>query len=157
MNAFVRQLAVLSVLWALCELILPDGRQQQLARMTVSVLVMTSLLSTAGGLLGSAGKHPQPVLAYQAAQASQESYRRTLLSARANQAEAYCERLAQRAGYEAAAAVYLTQQGAVDHILLRLAALQALMPPEEVQKTLAEQLGIDREKIRLSIGSAEGT
>ena len=84
MDAFVRQLAVLSVLWSLSELLLPEGRLQKMARMTVS------------------------------------SYARAALSAAANQAEGYCVRLARRAGYEARAAVYLTMEGAVDHIDLWL-------------------------------------
>ena len=53
MDAFVRQLAVLSVLWSLSELLLPEGRQQKMARMTVSVLVMTALLSGMGKLVQS--------------------------------------------------------------------------------------------------------
>ena len=44
MDAFVRQLTVLSVLWSLSELLLPEGRLQKMARMTVSVLVMAALI-----------------------------------------------------------------------------------------------------------------
>ncbi len=48
MDAFVRQLAVLSVLWSLSELLLPEGRLKKMARMTVSVLVMAALVSGLG-------------------------------------------------------------------------------------------------------------
>ena len=51
MDAFVRQLAVLSVLWSLSELLLPEGRLQKMARMTVSVLVMAALVSGLGSLM----------------------------------------------------------------------------------------------------------
>ena len=51
MDAFVRQLAVLSVLWSLSELLLPEGRLQKMARMTVSVLVMAALISGLGNLM----------------------------------------------------------------------------------------------------------
>lgn len=156
MNAFVRQLAVLSVLWALCELILPVGKQQQMVRMTVSMLVMTALLSTAGSLLRPPYGEASPALAQQAAAASQASYRRTALTAWANQAESYCVRLAQCAGYAAQAAVYLTQQGRIDHIVLKVQDEQhTLMNIPELQQTLAEQLSIREEQIQITDGGTE--
>ena len=156
MNAFVRQLAVLSVLWALCELILPGGKQQQMVRMTVSMLVMTALLSTAGSLLKPLYGEASPALAQQAAAVSQASYRHTALTAWANQAENHCVRLSQRAGYEAQAAVYLTMQGAIDHIVLRLkGGEQALMPLAELQQMLADQLSIRVEQVQITVGRTE--
>lgn len=156
MNAFVRQLAVLSVLWALCEMILPGGKQQQMVRMTVSVLVMTALLSTASSLLKPPYGKVSAALAQQAAAVSQADYRRTALTAWANQAENYCMRLSQRAGYEARAAVYLTPQGAIDHITLQLkGGEQALMPIAELQQTLAAQLCIRVEQIAITASETE--
>ena len=106
MDAFVRQLAVLSVLWSLSELLLPEGRLQKMARMTVSVLVMAALVSGLGSLMDIQLESALPAAAD--ASAGGDSYARAALSAAANQAEGYCVRLARRAGYEARAAVYLT-------------------------------------------------
>lgn len=151
MNAFVRQIAVLSVLWAMCELLLPDGKHQQMVRMTASLLVLTALLSAAGNWIS--GEQPaQTAMTHRIVQASENSYQRTALTAMANQLEGYCVRMAERAGYQAGAAVYLTQDGALDHIDLVLAQHgAALMSSAELAKILAGQLGVGEERIRLSV------
>jgi len=151
MNAFVRQIAVLSVLWAVCELLLPDGKHQQMVRMTASLLVMTALLTTVNGWLGSAQK-AQPVMTAVMQQAAEDTYQRTALTAMANQVQGYCERMAERAGYQASAAVYLMMDGGLDHVQLVLNQPEyALMSADRLAYTLAGQLGVEEERIRLSV------
>lgn len=150
MSALIRQVAVLSVLWAMCELLLPSGKQQQMVRMTVGVLVMTALLSTTGELLHS-HTPAAPTLAHQAVQTTQESYRQTVLRAAANQTATYCQRLAERSGYTASADVYLTTEGMVERIELSLQERAALLSPQEVIQRIARELQLDVEKIRLEV------
>lgn len=161
MNTFVRQLAVLSVLWSLCELLLPDGRQQKMVRMTVSVLVMVALLSAVSRMLQS-DLHMEgvPALAPAAQQATEESYLRTALQAAANQTESLCVRLANRAGYAASAAVYLRPSGEVERITLRLTGwLDEATPPllgkEALAQAIAEQTGAKPQAIQIAQDGAE--
>ncbi|MEG0047765.1 MAG: stage III sporulation protein AF [Clostridia bacterium] len=144
MNAFVRQLAVLSMLWSFCELLLPDGKQQKMVRMTVSVLVMAALLTALHGLIQT-GTAALPTLAAETQTVSTLSYAQHALTALANNAESFCVRLAKKAGYAATAAVYLRENGALDHVELCLNAPQGSAPPplltrEEVAEVIAEQL-----------------
>lgn len=155
MDAFVRQLAVLSALWSLSELLLPEGRLQKMARMTVSVLVMAALVSGLGSLMDIQVESALPVVSDAAAVG--ESYARAAVSAAANQAETYCVQLARRAGYEARAAVYLTLEGAVDHIDLSLTPGEApLLDAETVARTIAEGLAVPRERVRLDGNEGSG-
>ena len=155
MDAFVRQLAVLSVLWSLSELLLPEGRLQKMARMTVSVLVMAALVSGLGSLMDIQLESALPAAAD--ASAGGDSYARAALSAAVNQAEGYCVRLARRAGYEARAAVYLTMEGAVDHIDLWLMPGEApLLDAEEVARTIADELAVPVERVLLKEYEASG-
>jgi len=151
MNAWLRQLAVLSVLWAVCEMLLPEGRQQQMVRMTMGALVMTALLSTAGETAQSMKLFPEmPAFSDVAAQTAEEGYRRTALTALANQAVAYCERVAGRAGYAAEAEVTLRMDGGVEEIRLRIAQEQIpILMPVQLKKTLSETLQVDESRIRL--------
>ena len=151
MDAFVRQLAVLSVLWSLSELLLPEGRLQKMARMTVSVLVMAALVSGLGSLMDIQLDSALPAAAD--ASAGGDSYARAALSAAANQAEGDCVRL----GYEARAAVYLTMEGAVDHIDLWLTPGEApLLDAEEVARTIADELAVPVERVLLKEYEASG-
>jgi len=135
-NGFVRRMAVLSVLWSTCELLLPEGRNQQMARMTVGVLIMTSLLS---GLNEWAGQTVRlPAWSEQVMTAGEESYQRTVLAAYANQIENYCVRQAQKAGYTASAAVWLMNDGTLQRIEMKVAADEAvLLSAEELASHLA--------------------
>lgn len=150
MNALIRQIVVLSVLWAVCEMLLPNGSQQHFVRMTVSVLVMTALLSTAGELLRTEPKI-SPVLAQQAVQTSADSYRTAVLRSAANQAASYCRRLAERAGYEAQVSAFLTQDGQLERIDLELTERAPLLSDQKLAQTIAEQFKIHPDKIRLSM------
>ena len=150
MNAFVRQIAVLSVLWAMCEMLLPDGKYQQMVRMTASLLVMSALLTTLGGWMEKE-QPAQPAMTIKIQQAAQDIYHRTALTAMANQLESYCVRMAQRAGYQASAVVCLTMDGALDHVQMAVRPSEhPLMTTERLAVVLAEQLGVSREQILLS-------
>ena len=149
MNMLIRQIAVLSVLWALCEMILPDGKYQQMVCMTASLLVMTALMSTISGWLGKA-QPSQPVMSLRLQQAAEDSYQRTALTAMANQLERYCVQWANRAGYQASAAVWMTMDGALDHIQLTIGQPQApLISAAELAQTLAQQLGVEEDRISM--------
>lgn len=151
MNALVRQIAVLSVLWAMCELLLPDGKHRHVVRMTASLLVMAALVSTAGGWI-QWGEAARPAISAAVHHTAEDTYLRTALTAMANQAKGYCERLAHRAGYEARAEVYLSMSGALEHVQLVLKPLGApLAAPEELAAMLAGQLGAPEERIRISV------
>lgn len=151
MNAWVRQLAALSVLWTVCEMLLPEGRQQ-MARMAMGVLAMTALLTTLGNAATQTRVLPAaPAFSEAAVQAAQDSYRRAALTAAANQTGAYCERMAKRAGYTASAAVTLRMDGGVEEIQLVLDTPQApLLTPSQLIQTIAEQLQTETEQIRVS-------
>ncbi len=154
MNALIRQIAVLSALWTVCELLLPDGRHQHMVRMTASLLVMAALLTTVAGWLGNVPQ-TSTVMTVAVQQASEDAYHRTVLRAAANQLEGWCRRTAERAGYQASTVVYLTMDGALDHVQMALRPRgQAVMTAERLACTLAERLGVQREQIRLSV---EGT
>lgn len=151
MNALIRQIAVLSALWTVCELLLPDGKHQHMVRMTAGLLVMTALLTTVSGWLGNVPK-TIPVMTVAVQNASEEAYRRTALKASANQIENWCRRLAERAGYQASVTVYLTMDGALDHMqLIVRPSEQALITAERLDDMLAEQLGVQPEQIRISV------
>lgn len=154
MGTFVRQLAVLSVLWAVCELLLPDGRQQQMVRMTVSVLVMAALLSTAGELLQVRPQY-SPALAQQLTAGAENHYRKTALRAMANQAAAYCERFFSRAGCSVEASVFLHLDGTLERIEIECLADEGLISAKEAAGLLVRQLDIDAECLRLSVTGAE--
>ena len=150
MNTLVRQVAVLSVLWALCELLLPDGRYQRMVRLTASLLVMAALLSTLGDWLGLA-QTARPAAVVQMQEASEKEYLRSALAAAANQLENWCVQMAQRAGYRAEACVWLQLDGGLDHIDLSLSdEPNALLTPGELCAEMAERLDIDTERIRIS-------
>ena len=156
MNAFVRRLSALSVLWALCELLLPDGRQLKLARLAVSALVMASLVSGLGGLLGSRVELAWSEPAMAQSQPDEGAYARAALTSMANQAQGLCERVANRAGYDAAAAVYLRQDGSLSHAELRLSPREGsppLMTQAEVASRLAALFNADQDAIRLMDGA----
>lgn len=147
MREMLRQTAVLSILWALCELLLPQGACQRLVRLTAGILILTALLNTAGDALRNPLAVETGLMAH-VQQATSESYRRTALTAMANQAQGYCQRMAQRAGYEAQAKVVICMDGSLDHISLQLSG-SGLMPPGELCTLLAKTFGTQEERIWL--------
>lgn len=148
MNAFVRQLAVLSVLWSVVELLLPDGKQQPMIRMTMGVLVMTALITQAGRWMGTVEE--MPAWSVQTTQATEVAYRQTALRSLANQIENYCVQQAERAGYQAQAGVWLRQDGKIERIDLQLAQEGAvLLNAQKLCEHLAQQLRIASECFHL--------
>ena len=148
MRDFVRQTAVLSVLWALCELVVPNGALQKLVRAAAGMLILTALLTTAGRLLP--GTTTASVsLSTQAQHASADSYHRTALTALANQTQRYCEQLAAQAGYEARAVVTLWSDGALESVEIQLSARSALLTWRELRSEIARRLDTQEERIRL--------
>ena len=150
MNAFVRRLAVLSVLWTALEILLPHHRQQPMIRMTMGVLVMTALISQAGQWLG--GTEGMPAWIVRQETFFESEHLEAALRSRANQVEWYCVRQAQRAGYQTEAGVWIRQDGSIDHIELKLISREIpLLTPEKLRKTLAIQLNVDPECICLEV------
>jgi hypothetical protein len=148
MNAFVRRLSAIAMVWAVCEMLLPDGKQQQMVRMTAGLLVLTSLLSAFGQWLGEPAD--VPAWNHEVTQAAETNYRRTVLSAWANQLAAYCERCAEAAGYGAQAQVWLQEDGALECISLRLQEKQKpLISHRELAKRIAQLLQVDQQQIVL--------
>ena len=113
MNAFIRQMAVLSVLWAFCEMLLPEGRQRRAVRLTVSLMMAASLLSSLSALLPTAAEPSRETFAFFQQGGGNEPARRLALQSAAREAEAFLVRLAGRAGYDAQGKVWLNMDGAL--------------------------------------------
>lgn len=154
MNGLIRQLAALAVLWSAWELVMPEGRQRQMARAAMSVLVLTALLSAAGTWLRG-DQAVLPAAAQQGVQTVHSAYRRTVLTAFANQTKSWCEAFCRRAGYEAQARVSLRMDGALEAVELTLRKETPLMDAEELAALLADELDTERERVRVT--GAEGT
>lgn len=152
MNGLIRKLAVLAVLWSVCELLMPEGKQQHMVRAAVSVLVLTALLSAAGTWLRG-DQAVLPVASQQGWQASQDQYRRTALTAFANQAKSWCEAFCRRAGYEAQAVVSLRMDGSLDGVTLTLMPQTPLMDAQQLADRLAQELNTERERVHIAEGS----
>ena len=148
MNAFVRRLAVLSVLWAAVEILLPHRRQQPAIRMTMGLLVVTALVSQTAQWLGAVEGMPAWIVHQEA---SFETKRlETTLHSWANQVEDYCVRQAEKAGYQAEAGVWIRRDGSVERIELRLLSGETvLLNPEKLRDHLSDQLKIAPECICL--------
>ena len=151
MNAFVRQIAALSVLWSLCELLLPEGGSRRAVRMTVSLLMIAALMNGLNGLIGGA----VPLLPSRdvwAQSASDGGYGHIALRSAANQAQRYCERMGERAGYQARAAVYLCVDGSLERVELwlnRREGAEPLADEEALAARVAQALLVDASRVRL--------
>lgn len=169
MGAFLRQMVAMAALWTIEELLLPEGNLQKAARLAVSLLVMTVLLVSMVDLLrGWAGwgmadwNGNLGAIAWESSQGVQAgqaptAYERLYLQSQANQAEALCLRLAEKAGYQAEAAVYLLASGGLDRIRMRLKpAGNGEKPPfismEEIRRVIATAFQVEEEKITLIVG-----
>ena len=150
MNGFVRQLTVLAALWALCELLLPQGRQQQMVRMAVSLMVMIALVTSLGHLLGSVRPTDWPVLSPARPIGEATGYQRIALTSLANQAEQLCLRIARKAGYQARAAVYLQADGALERVELYLSrtGTPPVMDEDVLAGTIAQLLSAAPQQVR---------
>jgi len=158
LNAFVRQLAALAALWALCELLLPQ-RQQQMVRLAVSLMVMAALVVSLGRFLGSVPQTEWPVFSPVQPVETITGYQRIALTSLANQVEQLCLRTAHRAGYEARAAVYLRQDGSLERIDLYLCRGEEppLMEESALAASIAQWLSVPPEQIRWRSTDGEAT
>lgn len=153
MNAFVRRTAVLSVIWAVCEMLLPEGRTQKMVRMTAGLLVMSAVLGSVGTMLGQ--KVVLPAWSQETVQAGEENYRRIVLKSMANQTAAYCKRFAEQAGYSAEAAVWLQQSGKLEKVELTIRTeKKPLITEKELLLGLSRMLNVPQELIRLIAAEA---
>lgn len=110
--------------------------------------MLAALFGTIGKLVGEELPAFRQHLSWQMQQVSDEAYRRTLLTSLANQAAAYCEETAARAGYEASVQVFLELDGSLDHVRLVLAG-NGMLSQEELRAMLARQLDTPVENIWL--------
>lgn len=148
MNGIVRRLTALSVLWSMLEILMPQGRQQAAVRMTMGVLMMTALMSSAGQLLGQPASWP--AWTERTAQAARQTHQQAYIRAMANQVESYCVRQAQKAGYGAQAAVWMRMDGGLEKIGLKLwKEGTVLMSPQELIRHLEQMLQAESGCIQL--------
>ena len=155
MNAFVRQLATLAALWALCELLLP--RRQQMVRLAVSLMVMAALVVSLGQFLGQVQQSDWPVFAAARSDQTITGYQRIALTSLANQLETACLRMARKAGYDAHVAVYLRQDGGVERITLALhrGGTPPLMAEADLAAAMAQGLSLPEGCIRWQVFEEE--
>lgn len=147
MNGFVRQLAALATLWALCELLLP--RRREMVQLAASLMVMAALVMSLGEFLGYVRQSDWPV--FSAAQPAQRvtGYQRIALTSLANQLEQLCLRMARQAGYDAQAVVYLRPDGALEKVELYLRRKDhpPLLDESSLMDAMAGKLSLSRECI----------
>ncbi len=172
MGIFLRQIVALAALWALCELLLPEGTLARMVRLVVSLLVMAVLLTSLVDALSGAAKGGLPSakeafgnVVFESAGVSQESaqdsYIRAVLRSQANQAEDICARMARKAGYEAVVAVYLRESGALERMDVQLKrdnqpeAQVPLLSPRELRQSIAEAFAVDISCIKLMTDEGE--
>lgn len=169
MGPFLRQMVAMAALWILEELLLPEGNLQKAARVVVSLLVMTVLLSSMVDLLHAwAGQSTAQwiqelgAVAWESSQGlGQEeegaAYTRHYLQAQANQAQALCLRMAQKAGYRAQVAVYLQENGALEEIQVYLAAPREgegppLIQAQELRRAIAAAFEAEEARVQVVMG-----
>jgi len=149
-KAFVVRLVVLSVMWAVCEMLLPEGKTQQAVRFTASLLVMLSLLSFMAQLMDVKTAPVSSGGIFTKAQVPPAS--KIYLRSRANQIRDYITALCLRAGYESHIVVYLTVDGALERVDMKLwtkEGNQPLLSGTELGKWIAEALGTKEETLKM--------
>lgn len=167
MNAFLRQMAVLGILTALAEHLLPEGGLQKAGRMVMGLLMMLTILTAVLQLM----KLPLPDIAgISRFQQRQElgsldkpgSYRDVVLNSLRRQVQDAAERAAQRAGYPGVTARAELSYGG-DILRVRLAvqagevpAFQGESAPREEYRALidgvAAALSLSQEQILVESG-----
>lgn len=161
MNAFIRQMAVLSVLWAFCEMLLPEGRQRRAVRLTVSLMMAASLLSSLSALLPTAAEPSRETFAFFQQGGGNEPARRLALQSAAREAEAFLVRLAGRAGYDAQGKVWLDMDGALCQAEVTLSPREGqslLLTADQLRQKIAQTLQVEQSRITVVQSSeAEGT
>ncbi len=149
MGAFLRQLAALGAWMALSDLLLPEGGAKRAARLVIGLMAITLPLAALGALRWPESEPAFAITAESAAEPDGGGYRRIALKALANQAARLCERMARKAGYGAAAAVYLRTDGAAERAEVTLTGgADALVSPEALAASIAEALALDASRVR---------
>lgn len=160
MNGFVVRLVVLSAMWAVCEMLLPDGKTRQAVRFVVSLLVMLSLLAFMSEAMNVEAVPAASDAIF--AKGQDSCAEEIFLRSRANQIRDYVAALCHRAGYEAEVTVYLTRDGAPERIELTLwtrDGQQPLMNGAELGQSIRTALQVEEsvltmeEKVSTSAGS----
>jgi len=164
MGMFLRQIIALSALWALSELLMPEGGISSMARLVISLLVMAVLMTSAiDALNGWAGVEVSVTQSLGAAalesaeemqQRTEAGYAQAYLRSLANQAEDTCVRMAKGAGYAADTAVYLRDDGSLERIDLRVrhplyGGTQPLISAEDLRQRIAEAFMADLSCVKL--------
>ncbi len=164
MAGFLRNIVALSGIWALCELLLPEGGVQKMARLFISLLVMTVLVASLADALSELGGKSLPSLAGALGDVARESasaplaaeagYTQAYLRSQANQAEDACVRIAKNAGYVARAKVYLQAGGALERIELLVEGplrqdSPPLIDPEQLRQTITKAFQAEDARVRL--------
>lgn len=165
MGSFLRNIVALAAIWALCELLLPEGGIQKSVRLVMSLLVMTvlvgSMADALSGLTGRTASHLTDALgsvAYESAQQAAANrdteYTYAYLRSLANQAEDACVRMAKGAGYNARARVYLQESGALERIELQVIGparedTPPLVSPEELRLSITKAFQAEEFRVRL--------
>ncbi len=152
MNEFLRKLSALAICVTLAELLLPQGGVRQAARLSLTLLVTLLMAGALMELLAAvrlteAASSPAAMIETALAESdaqTEERYRRTALTAWANQLAERCERLCRSVGYEAQATACLQTDGSVHHVALRLLSRDdaPLYSPAELPARLCEALGL---------------
>ncbi len=174
MGGFLRQVISLSGLWALAELLLPEGSLHKAARLCMSLITMAVLLVSMVDLVSGWLNTSLPedameglgALAQQSAEAAPAAatgagYVEAYLTAQANQAENLCLRMARQAGYQARAAVYLRQDGGLERMQVQLLGpapgpegtrATPLLAAAELRTALAKAFGAEESQVNVSEG-----
>lgn len=161
MNAFIRRMAVLSVLWAFCEMLLPEGRQRRAVRLTVSLMMAAALLSSVTALLPASAKPVQESFAFFQQSGGSAAAGRLALQAAAREAETFLVRLAEKAGYDAQGRVWLSTDGALYQAEVTLSPREGqtlLLTADQLRQQIAQTLQVEESRITMvQARGAEGT
>lgn len=146
MEAFLRQLAALGVMVALCHLLLPEGKLKDAASLTMSLLVCLLLLSSASGLLGSLRALTAPSDAEILSRVTWPAgaHERAAIQTMANQLADQAVKALADAGVNAEVTAYYTDTGALDSVAV------ACEESGDVTRVLTQQCGLAPEKIRFA-------
>ena len=153
LNAFIRRMAVLSVLWAFCEMLLPEGRQRRAVRLTVSLMMAAALLSSVTALLPASAERVQESFALFRQAEGSAAADRLALQAAAREAEAFLVRLAEKAGYDAQGSVWLCTNGALYQAEVRVSPNKGqtlLLSTGQLRQKIAQALQVEEDRITVS-------
>lgn len=145
-------MAVLSVLWAFCEMLLPEGRQRRAVRLTVSMMMAAALLSSAADLLPGYVKPVQESFAFFQQSDGNAAAERLALQAAAREAETFLVRLAGKAGYDARGRVWLSADGALYQAEVTLSPREGrtlLLTAEQLRQQMAQTLQVEESRITM--------